>query len=57
MKIHKISSATYLQPGRWVVMVMSMAAISWLESTYFYVGKIITIIDLNGFVSFFLFCS
>ena len=52
MKIYQISNATFLRPGAWVAMVMSATAIGWLESTYFYVQKIIKIIDLNGFVSF-----
>ena len=39
MKIHQISSATFLRPGAWVSAVMSLAAIGQLESTYFYVGK------------------
>ena len=37
--IHQISSATFLQPGAWVATVTSVAAISHLESMYFYVGK------------------
>ena len=54
MKIHQISSASFLRPGAWVATVTSAAAIGRLESTYFYVGKK-NIIVLNGFVSF-LFC-
>ena len=52
MKIHQISSATFLRPGAWVATVMSAATIGRLESTYFISGKIINIIVLNGFVSF-----
>ena len=39
VKIHQISSATFLWQGTWVPTVMSTAAISRLESTYFSVGK------------------
>jgi len=41
---------TFLLPGAWVV--TSAAAISWLESVYFYVRKNHQIIVLNGYVSF-----
>ena len=49
VKIHQISSATFLRPGAWVATVTSVAAIGRLESTYF---DVINIIVLNGFVSF-----
>ena len=40
VKIHQISSATFLRPSAWVATVTSAAAIGRLESTYFYVEKI-----------------
>ena len=57
MKIHQISSASFLRPGAWVATVTSAAAIGHLESTYFHVGKIINIIVLNGFVSFLFYLA
>ena len=39
MKIQQNSSVTFLRLGAWVVMVMSTAAISWLELMYFMSGK------------------
>ena len=51
MKIHQISSASFLRPGAWVATVTSAAAIGRLESI-FMSEKIINIIVLNGFVSF-----
>ena len=39
VKIHQISSTTFLRPGAWVTTVTSAAAIGRLESTYFYVEK------------------
>ena len=43
MKIHQISSASFLRPGAWVATVMSAAAIN--------------IIVLNGFVSFLFYLA
>ena len=54
MKIQQISSATFSQPNAWVATVMSATAIGRLKSTHFYINKIIKIIVLNGFVSFFI---
>ena len=39
MNIQQISSATFLQLGVWVAVVMRVAAIGRLELVYFYVEK------------------
>ena len=52
MKIHQISSASFLRPGAWVATVTSAAAIGIFMSE-----KIINIIVLNGFVSFLFYLA
>ena len=47
MKIHQISSTTFLRPGAWVATVMSVATIGRLESMSE------KIIKMDGFVEYY----